>query len=217
MSAFSPLWPVHPKPLPDELLSSWLARIAQGFGQDFSSFCASVWPGQSVWLQDMDRTADRKMLAFLGGKTGVSYERVAETTLHEFERLPLEKAAGVFWLLTRGPAFDRDRRFLRFCPACLREDRTVYFRRRWRLTWYALCEIHRLRLLDGCGACGRRLDLARTSGRAESLAACVFCGADLRQGTNSNPPPSAAVDRVIGFERRLLRLIRAAGKEERPS
>jgi hypothetical protein len=214
MSAFSSLWPVHPKPLPDELLSSWLARIAQGFGQDFSSFCASVWPGQSAWLQDVDLTANQEMLTFLGRKTGFSDESVADTTLHEFKRLHLQAAAGAPLLLTRGPAFDPDRRFLRFCPSCLREDRTVYFRRRWRLAFYALCEVHGTRLLDGCGNCGRRVDLARSSGWAESLAECAFCGTDLRHGTESNSPQSVEAARLIGFQQRLLDLVRQLGKEE---
>ncbi len=38
------LWPVHLKPQEDELLSSWLARLALAHGQTVATFTSQVWP-----------------------------------------------------------------------------------------------------------------------------------------------------------------------------
>ncbi|WP_341536102.1 TniQ family protein [Aeromonas veronii] len=39
------LWPWRPRPQADELLSSWLRRIALGNSAKLHSFCHAVWPG----------------------------------------------------------------------------------------------------------------------------------------------------------------------------
>lgn len=39
------VWPVHLKPQVDELLSSWLTRLALAHGQTVASFTNLVWPG----------------------------------------------------------------------------------------------------------------------------------------------------------------------------
>ena len=54
------LWPAHPKPLPDELLSSWMVRIAGQHGLKLHTFASAVWPGISIWNRDIDRSGPKK-------------------------------------------------------------------------------------------------------------------------------------------------------------
>ncbi len=52
------LLPVHLKPLPDELLSSWLVRIAHGHGMKLQTFCAVIFGREkSIWNRDIDKLA----------------------------------------------------------------------------------------------------------------------------------------------------------------
>jgi hypothetical protein len=63
------LWPVHLKPQEDELLSSWLARLALAHGLRLKSFGWRVWPGQSVTQRDIDFWKDHAILETLAEKT----------------------------------------------------------------------------------------------------------------------------------------------------
>jgi hypothetical protein len=72
-----------------------------------------------VWLHDMDRTADREMLTFLGRKTGAPPAR-------ELRKPPCTNSSGDCstrncrraLAVDASARFDRDKRFLYFCPAC---------------------------------------------------------------------------------------------------
>ncbi|WP_369124446.1 TniQ family protein, partial [Undibacterium sp. CCC2.1] len=58
---------------------------------------------------------------------------------------------------------------LQFCPTCLAEDSVPYFRRRWRVAFYTVCNEHKTMLLDRCPKCGssvaaHRLDIGCLAG-----------------------------------------------------
>ena len=66
----SPLWPIHYKPLPDELLSSWLVRLAHGHGLKVQTFCNLIFGNsQQVWNRDIDRLAPTWLLDQLSYRT----------------------------------------------------------------------------------------------------------------------------------------------------
>jgi TniQ protein len=52
------LWPVHLKRHEDELLSSWLARLALAHGLRLKSLAWLVCPGGSVLARDIDLCKD---------------------------------------------------------------------------------------------------------------------------------------------------------------
>ncbi|MDQ6759491.1 MAG: TniQ family protein [Acidobacteriota bacterium] len=111
-----PLWPIYPKPFPDELLSSWMVRIARAYRIRPASF----WKRQagSVDFRNVDLTAEDRLLRLIGLKTGTPLDRVRATTLRAY------RECGVDW-------YGGHETVIRFCPACLEER--PYFRRRWRL------------------------------------------------------------------------------------
>lgn len=49
------LWPVHLKPRPDEVTSSWIVRLAIGHGYTPNLFCRGVWGKKNIWNRDIDK------------------------------------------------------------------------------------------------------------------------------------------------------------------
>lgn len=184
------LWPAHLKPQEDELLSSWLARLALIHGRTAASFCSLVWPGQILTGRDLDSWNDQTTFELLARKTNTSPARVFATTLASYEGwlfVERPRQSHSPWVLARHLNVRPQRRFgLQFCPWCLASDKEPYFRRQWRLTLMVICPIHRVLLLDRCQSCGAAVCYERQTERklskAESwmLTRCYDCNADLR-------------------------------------
>src|SRR5689334_17319178 len=87
------LLPVHIKPKDDELLSSWLVRLAAAHGVMPYRFWSKVWPKALFWRKSKtDQQDDMEFLSFLSEKTGTPLERVLSTTLTEFCGLLYQKS-----------------------------------------------------------------------------------------------------------------------------
>lgn len=185
------LWPAHPKPLPDELLSSWIVRIARANGLKLQTFCDRVFGKErQLWNRDIDRSAPNWLLATLAHHTGTLPDAILRTTLDVYRgRLfHASKLSGQLrWILPMG-IYHRTRRHLgmQFCPQCLAEDEEPYFRTRWRIAALTFCPEHKLHLHDRCPSCGAPIVFHRRElGRPEvtdsgPLCLCHACDFDLR-------------------------------------
>ncbi|WP_367275050.1 TniQ family protein [uncultured Bosea sp.] len=141
MSASAPKgdlhWTFKLRPKPDELLSSWLCRVAHAHGMTPHAFLALHWPGMEIWTRDIDRSADDGWLREVASRSGLPFDAVTALTLkplmpilaggrrRDFSRgdAPLVLSAGVFHR-------SRVRHALQFCPFCVaEEDPHVDFRR----------------------------------------------------------------------------------------
>lgn len=193
MSALSgKLWPAHPQPLPDELLSSWLARIASANGLKLQTFCDTAF-GKDYQLlnRDIDRLARQQFLRALARHSGTPMQHVRRTTLAIYrERLYRQGTASgqLRWILPLGIYHRKRRRFgMQFCPQCLADDSQPYFRTRWRVAVLTFCPGHGLALHDRCPACSapvvyHRRELGRpATTEAGPLCICHACGFDLRK------------------------------------
>lgn len=207
------LWSVRPRPQRDELLSSWLLRIARAQGQKLQSFCATVWGRErQIWNRDIDRLADDAFLAPLAEGTGVGLERARQTTLSDlagvvFERVnpggntPLILPLGIYHRL-------RSRHGTQFCPECLAADPAPYFRRRWRLAAWVVCPVHRRLLHDRCPRCGSPVnfhrgemgDRRRTGSRSPVF--CSTCRCDYRAARVADLPEEV-LHGLIEWQRRF--------------
>ena len=184
------VWPVHLKPQEDELLSSWLTRLAMAQGQTARSFFNLTWPGRYLLVRDLDLWNDQAILELLGVKTSTPPARVFATTLASYEGslfVERPRQSHASWVLARHLNVRPQKWFgLQFCPWCLAADKEPYFRRYWRLALMVLCPIHQVLLLDRCQSCGAAVCYERQSARelgdAESwtLTRCHKCNADLR-------------------------------------
>jgi len=84
---------------------------------------------------------------------------------------------------------------MQFCPACLAEDETPYFRKQWRLALYTYCPAHQAMLHDACPACSApvsyfRKDFGRQLEEALDIGYCHVCGFDFRLGECRTPNTS---------------------------
>lgn len=206
------LWPIHLKPFPDELLSSWIVRLAHGHGLKLQTFCSLVFGrDKSIWNRDIDKLAPDWLIHKLAECTGTSIQAVMETTLKSYEGILYEHHqpnGNTKWILPLG-VYHRTRRGhgLQFCPLCLAEDAEPYFRKRWRLALSTICTKHNCYLLDACPQCKSPLAPHRTdmhpkeSCPHKALGACCWkCGFDLRSASMTNVNDSASARLQIQLE-----------------
>lgn len=209
------VWPAYSTPKDDELLSSWLVRLAIAHGLKLHTFCTMAWPRKQIWNRDIDKSADDGLLAVLSEKTCTSAERVRKTTLSEYEGILYEKHnpfGNTPWIMPLGIYHRLRRRFgLQFCPHCLSEDEEPYFRRRWRLAFVTVCVKHNIVLRDRCPECCAPVNFHRNELGlrrkyvATSMTLCHACGFDLRNGPACGPDDEDAPDaREIEFQKTLL-------------
>lgn len=184
------LWPGHPKPLPDEILSSWLVRTAQANGLKVHTFTSYYWPNLSVWNRDIDSFAPAWFIEDLARRSGTSLLALEATCIGSFAgSLFGEFNPKAFTPLVRPLGIYHRRRLrggMQFCPECL-ADGQPYYRRSWRIAITIACERHGRLLNDACPNCGdavnfHRADLDdRDEHVARILTACSSCGTDLRR------------------------------------
>lgn len=184
------LWPVHPHPLPDELLSSWMLRLARGNNLKLQTFSRLVF-GRSanIWTRDIDVSASDHILKALCECTGATQQEAYDSTLRAYAGTFVEKVCSnrqSRWILPWGIYHRKRRRCgLQFCPLCLQTDSDPYFRRSWRLAFFTECPIHHVILWDCCPNCHEPVTIHRGEmGRrrliqAESIRECSSCGFDL--------------------------------------
>ena len=175
-------WPIHPKPLPDELFSSWLIRIIKGNSPEMTlhTFCHLNWPGKQIWTRDIDKCADAELLISIAERTGTSISRAMKTLLSSYVGYVFETLSiygNSKWIRPIG-VYHRTRRRngLRWCPKCLDEDSRPYFRKQWRASFVSTCVKHGVILRDFCSKCS-----APCIPHKSSFTDCHNCGSDRRQ------------------------------------
>jgi hypothetical protein len=184
------LWPAYTRPKADELLSSWLVRLAMAHGLKLHTFCSLAWPRRAIWNRDIDKSADEEILGVLSEKTGTPSELVRSTALSAYEGILYEKHnpfGNTLWIMPVG-VYHRLRRHygMQYCPYCLAEDEEPYYRRRWRLAFVTVCVTHGVVLRDRCPRCGAAVNFhrdelgIRSKYAAETTTLCHACGLDLR-------------------------------------
>lgn len=204
----SSLWPVHYKPLPGELLSCWLVRLAHGHGMKAQTFCNVIFGNRrQVWNRDIDRLAPTWLLDELSFRTGTPLAAVFGATLRAYEGLLYRKfrsAGPLNWILLL-QMYHRKRNGygLQFCPTCLYQDSIPYYRIQWRVALNTVCPLHGTMLLDRCPACAaaiafHRLDIGKLRTDMDVLlSTCHACDFDLRSAPTVEPhsfdTPSAAI------------------------
>lgn len=185
-----PLWPIRYKPLPDELLSSWLVRLAHGHGLKVQSFCNLIFGNYfQVWNRDIDRLAPDWLLQELCERTGTPPEVGFQTTLRSYEGWLYPKmrtSSTLQWITSLQLHHRKFEGFgIQFCPKCLEEDQEPYFRKAWRVSLNTICTKHDCMLHDRCPECGvgvafHRLDMKHPEFvPIESFATCHQCGFNL--------------------------------------
>ena len=191
---------------PDELMSSWLVRLAHRQGCDVLSLTGNLWPGWRCWTQDLDRGMSDEHIRPLSVTTGLSAQACRAATLGSI----IERVADISsrtrtrwpWTTTLGSRNTRRRGGLQFCPGCLVDDAVPHYRLHWRLVWHTACDRHGCALLDRCPGCQAPLEPHRVDIRTGSFTSCARCGLDLRAAPTEAVDPAtlafqAAADRAV--------------------
>lgn len=211
------LWPAHPKPLPDELLSSWIVRVAQANGIKLQTLCWMLFGNErSPWNRDVDRSAPKWLIKAICEHTGAKYWDAYHTTLTTYRTIlyPSRRRSGQLrWILPiRTFAMTRKGYGQQFCPQCLAEDQTPYFRKFWRTALFTFCPTHQVMLYDACPSCRvpvafHRRDFGVEIEKAGPICVCYACRFDFRMGARVIPAlPSEEIREIfIGMLRFVQR------------
>lgn len=206
---------VAPRPVPGELFASWVGRLA----------CLYDAPPIALWqeLTDSDHTRSRPgtdapttdELARIAAAARLDVGVLAATTVDVM--LP---AAPETWLRARGPILSDD---VRWCDACLHDDRrrgrVPHLRRLWAAACVAVCPRHQLPLTDLCPVCLGRIRPRFRWAHTHPILVCEDCGADLVGSKKTLPVlvggllaadcPPEAIAAVSRLQTRLLRILQA--------
>lgn len=194
------LLPVRSKPFQGESLASWFVRNAILLGIKPYTLAKVLCEDRSVLTRDIDNLSDRILIEAMAAATGTEFERAVQTSIGSLEHILFKRHlphGKTPWVLRAG-VFHRDRRAhgQMYCGACLRTDRTPFYRLRWRLAFSTACTVHQLRLRDRCPHCQSPLAFHRISHGSGSLSECISCGFDF---AHSSDVPAEA--RIIAFSR----------------
>lgn len=183
------LWPFRPAPFPDELLTSWMARLAHAHGLQPGSLLRILEPKYPDFAT-VDWTARPELCALLATHTEVPYQVVHGLVLGFGSDPDLRDLVHHNW---QGPA-------LQYCAACLAQD-VPYYRRSWRLACFRLCPQHHTILLDACLHCGSTIRLDDLL-PPHSPALCQNCGNGLA-GCSEVQPRGARLEKLLDIEQRI--------------
>ena len=177
-------------PLADELLSSWLHRLALANGVAPRHFGDVLGLGAGMWSARLDLALPDGTLDVLHKHTRVARDRLAMMT---FGADPGSRLLLPLHRLVRRKAST----WLQFCPRCLAADEAPYFRRSWRWATRISCFEHGCGLRDRCPGCG---DAIAAFAQRDLIAQhfCSSCGDDLR---------SAPRVRLLAATRRKAKVI----------
>ncbi|MCE5181523.1 MAG: TniQ family protein [Betaproteobacteria bacterium] len=208
----SKLWPAHPKPLPDELLSSWIVRIARANGVKLQTMTHQLFgDALTPWNRDIDRLAPKWLLKAVSEHTGTPYWDAYRTTLTCYrDRLyPRRLSSGQLrWILPlKLHSTNRQGYGLQYCPECLAEDVEPYFRRKWRVGFFTFCPNHKALAHDACPGCDspvafHRRDFGHGINEAGEMCLCNVCRFDLRRAPHI--PASVHDPEVFALHKEML-------------
>jgi len=172
---------VVPKPQEDELLSSWLVRIALAHDTMPWSFMNMHFPEYKniIFSRDVDVWAPEDFLKKLVWKSGYTYEQIYSLTLKSYigTLLPKFNPSGCNKYFTYIKIRGRSNKLFgqKYCPNCLQGDETPYFKKEWRLKAVSRCQEHNLKLHDRCPNCGKPISIYKFTREGIGFTRCWGC------------------------------------------
>lgn len=172
------------KPLEDELLSSWLARVAFAHQRPLSIFISLFirHQGSAVSRTDIDFLYDEKLFEQLVLKSQLSKKEIFKMSLRSEEGHLLLCSGNSLYppLQIRKLTDKRTHNGLMYCPLCLSEDKIPYYRKKWRYNFYNACTKHNVFLTDRCWRCYSKIEISKIK-HLKELCICHKCEKDLKE------------------------------------
>lgn len=177
-------WPVSVPLEADELLSTWLVRVALSQGCDPLVLTGKIWPKWRVWTVDLDRGIAVERLRTLAHMSGIDSAALDAASLRKIAvatgTVVPNGVAVLPWVLALGSRNRQRHGGLQYCPKCFGTDKSPFYRVQWRLAWHTCCRTHGIALLDSCCRCAAPVEPHRLSPCHYLLSVCSSCGNDLR-------------------------------------
>jgi len=159
----APVLPVRCQPLSDELLSSWLIRLAWLNGEKLHIFRRRFWKHTgSPWSRNIDLTLPDDALVSVSKMTLTTHELLLQHMLRGYLG-KLFDYIDPYGGVQQGMLVSclRGQKVLGFglqlCPDCLQSGTVPYFKRCWKVDYLVTCPIHRRLLIDACPYCHQPL------------------------------------------------------------
>jgi len=183
--------PLHPQPQHDELLSSWMVRLAFANGFFLHTFYNKVLNYKGpIWTRDIDRFCPNNLLDLIASNTGQNIESLKNLTFYEYIGTIVDKITingNSRWIMPQGKYHRLHKRAsVQICPLCLKEK--SYFKKQWRLSLFAICEKHQCLLYERCPKCNSYISYHRLGINNkpillpdENIARCYFCGLEFQK------------------------------------
>ena len=142
------MFPIHPVALDGESLESYLGRLSFDNRYSIWQFLSSYSKVKVVRDFDgLDPQSDT--IERLSKLLGVTSASLKQMTISSFECL----GDGLDEIRTWTSTSYSGEEGRSYCPLCLREARTPYFKLAWRLRFVSICPVHRIRLNKICSSC----------------------------------------------------------------
>ena len=196
--AFVPeVLPIAPRPIPGELISSWLLRVSFANGLTLPQLIEAIetrFPGLSLRSAFIDDRLSPGARFALAKFMRLPEDKVkAHELAQQFPMLPPEWILRpVNWDPGSPDRFAQGRARYAFCPLCLREmisgTQTVWIRSEWALVFQTHCARHRIPLFERCAACFEEDPLLPITNGSPAIASCWKCGSALLSYTAGFPP-----------------------------
>jgi len=196
--------PVAPRPYRDELLSSWLGRVACRYGLDAASLVGAIAMNNDARAIPIDdATPPQEDIASWAQACGVDPGRVARLTLAR--RRPERSKV---WFLSQGPPWASTAvRSPPVCRACFEADRSAgrdeHLRADWMLAERCACPAHRQVLLDHCPRCGWQLYCVFRLRDGRARLVCGRCAQELAANPSRAEEDRALIDALVFLQDRI--------------
>jgi hypothetical protein len=211
--------PVAPRPYRDELLSSWMARVACRYGltaEELAGHFAVDGNCLSSPLAIDDRVPAAEQVRQWAQVCGIDSERVQRLALSR--RYPRRHRS---WYVSRGPEWmpSTVTGSTPVCVACFAADqaagRDAYLRAGWMLGERCICPMHGRLLHDRCVSCHRRLSVAFYLHEGSARPACSHCARLLtdRGGEGGRPQDTALVATALATQQRITASVNGENPE----
>ena len=160
------LLPIHPQPQEDELLSSWVTRLATENRLYSHIFFKQLFGfNEPILTRDLDRLNSPTLIQLISNATHHKCEDIEKLKLITYEGEVFERLnilGNTRWVLPL-KIYHRTKKGngITYCPLCLKNDEIKYFRKSWRLAFICFCNLHNCVLLDKCHYCHASIDYQR--------------------------------------------------------
>lgn len=204
------VWPVHPQPLPDEIFSSWLMRVAKANSQKLTSIFHLAVPDYKNFGKSIDSSIPKEAVELMAYYLRTPIQVALDTSLNSYEGVIFEastpKLKHKTGILNTGET-RHNLHYQQFCPVCL-SDGVPYFRKTWRVSSITVCTKHGCVLLDRCPECNSAVIYMNNDNKSKhdpfrgEITECFSCGFDLRKASVQQAHPKVLVD-AMRFEKSI--------------